>query len=268
MKAGNKSLGLALILALLAIMTGVALTPTLSLAQERPVIAVAATLQYAAEEIATAFTQETGEAVTLVFGASGNLSRQIRQAAPFQMLLAADEDYVLGLARDGLTRDEGMVYATGRLVLVVPNGSPIQADAQMDDLAAALSDGRLQRFAIANPNHAPYGQRAMEALRHRGLWDAIQPFLVLGENISQAAQFAVSGNAQAGIIAYSLALSSSLQTRSQFGLIPESWHAPLRQRMVLLTSAGPVAAKFYDYLQQPTARAILKQYGYDLPGEG
>jgi molybdate transport system substrate-binding protein len=232
-----------------------------------PVVAAASDLQFAIEKIAAAFYGDTGHALRLTFGSSGNFARQIRQGAPFQLYLSADEDYVLDLARDGYTRDEGMLYAIGRIVLMAPHGSPLEADGTLSSLAAALGEGRITRFAIANPDHAPYGKRAEEALRHKGLWDAIRPRLVLGENVTQAAQFATSGNAEGGIVAYSLALAPQVVARGRFELIPEDWHAPLRQRMVLLKDAGPVAEGFYDYLQQPAARQILAQYGFVLPGE-
>jgi molybdate transport system substrate-binding protein len=233
---------------------------------DSPVIACAADLQFALEEIGAAFRTETGLTVRLSFGSSGNFARQIRQGAPFQLYLSADEDYVLDLARDGFTRDEGVLYGIGRIVLMTPSSSSLRADGLLDDLAAALSDGRITRFSIANPDHAPYGKRAEEALRHKGLWEAIQPRLVLGENVSQAAQFATSGNAEGGIIAYSLALAPRVGMRGNFELIPEDWHSPLRQRMVLLRDAGAVAERFYAHLQQPAARRIFEQYGFVLPG--
>jgi molybdate transport system substrate-binding protein len=235
--------------------------------REAPVIAAASDLQFAVEKIAATFSSETGATVRLAFGSSGNFARQVRQGAPFELYLSADEDYVLELARDGFTRDEGTLYAIGRIVMMAPHGSPLEADGTLASLAAALDEGRITRFAIANPDHAPYGKRTEEALRHKGLWDAVRPRLVLGENVSQAAQFALSGNAEGGIIAYSLALAPQLAARGRFELIPEDWHAPLRQRMVLLKDAGPVAERFYEYLQQPAARQILAQYGFVLPVE-
>lgn len=236
-------------------------------AQPAPLVAAASDLQFALAEIAAAFESETGEAVRLTLGSSGNFARQIRQGAPFELYLSADENFVLDLARDGFTRDEGALYAIGRIVLMVPRGSPLQPDGSLEDLAAALVDGRVARFAIANPEHAPYGRAAQEALRHRGLWEALAPRLVLGENVSQAAQFATSGNAQGGIVAYSLALAPPVAARGDHALIPEDWHSPLRQRMALLAGAGPVAERFYAYLQAPAARAVLRDYGFVLPGE-
>jgi len=252
---------LALILAA-ALSLGLALPAP---AQEPPVVAAASDLQFAVEEIAAKFKEETGQEVQLSFGSTGNFARQIREGAPFQMFMAADESFVLELAADGLTRDEGALYAEGRVVIVVPNGSILTADGSLESLRAALAEGRITRFAIANPEHAPYGKRAEEALKHAGLWDAIQPHLILGENVSQAGQFALSGNAEGGIIAYSLALAPALAAQGSHDLIPADWHEPLLQRMVLLKDAGPVAEAFYDYMGSPSAREIMEKYGFALP---
>lgn len=250
-----------------------ALTLSLALAvpvraTDSPIIAAAADLQFAIRDIAEAFKAETGQEVRLSIGSSGNFARQIRQGAPFQIYMSADEQYVLDLARDGFTRDDGDLYAVGRIVMIVPHGSPLKADGTLEDLRAGLTNGRVTRFAIANPDHAPYGRAAKEALTSsQGLWDAVQPALVLGENISQATQFATSANTQGGIIAYSLALSPQVSALGEFELIPEAWHDPLRQRMVLLKTAGPVAEQFYAYIQQPAVRTIFRKYGFVLPGE-
>lgn len=252
-------------LSAMAVVTLLALPPAVAQDRDAPLIAAASDLQFALEDVQVAFQRDTGLPVRLTFGSSGNFARQIRQGAPYQLFLSADEDYVLRLARDGFTRDDGALYAVGRIVLIVPRGSPLEPDGSLRDLKAALEAGRVSRFAIANPDHAPYGKRAQEALRHRGLWEAIRPRLVLGENVSQAAQFATSSSAQGGIIAYSLALSPRVSALGPYGLIPEEWHSPLRQRMVLLKNAGPVAARFYAYLRQPPARAILRRHGFALP---
>ncbi len=232
-----------------------------------PLVAGASDLQFALTEIVQVFQKETGSSVKLVFGSSGNFARQIRQGAPFELYLSADEDYVLGLARDGFAKSEGTLYAIGRIVLKVPNGSPLAADGNLDDLVRAVREGRVRRFAIANPEHAPYGKRAEEALRRKGIWEEIKPLLVYGENVSQAARFATSGNAQGGIVAYSLALSPELKAVGTHALIPAEWHAPLRQRMVLLKNATPVAERFYAYLQEEPARAVFRRWGFVLPGE-
>lgn len=232
---------------------------------QRTTIAAASDLQFALEALRTQFQQESGKSIQVVYGSSGNFYRQIREGAPFQMFLSADESYVQQLVEAGLTEDEGALYALGRIVIIAPHGSRLKADAQLQDLGAALAAGRIARFAIANPEHAPYGERAEEALRHAGLWDALQGKLVLGENVSQAAQFATSGNAQGGIIAYSLALSPNVSALGEFALIPQHWHQPLRQRMVLLNTANADVRDFYAYLQSAPAREIMQRYGFALP---
>ncbi len=236
-------------------------------ASEAPVIAAASDLQFALEDIASAFARDTGQSVRLAFGSSGNFARQIRQGAPFQAFLSADEEYIIGLERDGFLKAKPVLYGVGRIVIMVPRGSPLKADGTLDDLRAALNDGRVQKFAIANPEHAPYGKRAEEALRHRGLWEAVRLRLVVGENVSQAAQFATSASTQGGIIAYSLALAPKVAALGAYDLIPQEWHSPLRQSMALVKNAGPVAERFFAYLQTPDARAVLTRFGFVVPGE-
>jgi len=250
-----------------AALTGSAVLNNRAVAPASPVIAAAADLSYALAEVAQSFHRETGMAVRLTFGSSGNFTQQILQGAPFEMFLSADEGYVEQLAKAGKTRDEGALYGIGRIGIFAPAGSPVLADSELTDLAAALTDGRLKKFAIANPEHAPYGRAAQQALQHAGLWDKIKGRLVLGENVSQATQFAASGSAQGGIIPLSLARAPPVARLGSFALIPESWHAPLRQRMVLMKTAGKTAKAFYDYMQQPAARAVLRRYGFALPGE-
>lgn len=251
---------------ILALLSSLILTAVPAFAQDdAPVVAAAADLKFAVTEIAEAFKAETGQEVKLSFGSTGNFARQIREGAPFQMFMAADEKFVKQLAADGFTRDKGALYAEGRVVIMVPHGSALKPDETLDNLAAMLDAGTITRFAIANPEHAPYGLRAEESLKHRGLWDKVQPHLVLGENVSQAAQFALSGNAEGGIIAYSLALAPEVSAQGTFALIPADWHDPLLQRMVLLKDAGPVAEAFYAYISTPAARAIMEKYGFVLP---
>lgn len=241
--------------------------PSLAQGGDEPVVAAAADLQFALVDIADAFKRKTSHSVKLTFGSSGNFARQIRQNAPFQVFFSANEDFVKDLARDGYMRDAGELYAVGRIVLIVPAGSPLKADGTLADLKEALADGRLKKFAIANPEHAPYGARAQEALMQAGLWDAIRGKLVLGENVSQAAQFATSGNTQGGIIAYSLALSSKVSSLASYQLIPDEMHKPLRQGMALVKGAGPVAEAFFNFAKAPEARMVFRKYGFVLPGE-
>ncbi|OGA33619.1 MAG: molybdate ABC transporter substrate-binding protein [Betaproteobacteria bacterium RIFCSPLOWO2_12_FULL_62_13b] len=230
-----------------------------------PTVAAASDLRFAMEEIAAQFEAETKRRVRLALGSSGNFYTQIEQGAPFELFMSADEQFVFKLAASGRAEDRGALYATGRIVLFAPHASALKIDAQMADLGPALSDGRVRRFAIANPQHAPYGRAAEQALKSLGLWEAIRPRLVLGENASQAAQFATSGSAQGGIFAYSLALAPSVSKAGNYVLLPEGLHRPLLQRMVLLKGAGETARIFYSYLQQPAARAVFKRYGFVLP---
>jgi molybdate transport system substrate-binding protein len=243
------------------------LAASLAVPAAQPVVAAASDLKFALEEIAASFHKERGLVVRLSFGSSGTFATQIRNGAPFALYLSADEEYVRALHADGYTRDEGALYAIGRLVLMAPPGSELTVDGQLKGLATALRAGKIRRFAIANPEHAPYGQRAAEALRHVGLWSAIEPRLVLGENVSQAAQFAVSGSAQGGIVALSLAVAPQMKDLARYALIPAEWHSPLRQRMVLLKGADATAEAFYRYLQEPAARRVMGAYGFTLPGE-
>lgn len=253
-------------------MVAVLLLMLSGLAQAQPVsdvpaIAAASDLQFALEDIATRFRADTKLDVKLVFGSSGNFFRQIEQGAPFQLFMSADEGFIFKLADLGRTEDRGALYAVGRIVLFAPHRSSFKPDAQMEGLNSALSGDRIKRFAIANPEHAPYGRAAEQALRKLGPWASLQPKLVLGENVSQAAQFATAGSADGGIFAYSLALSPAVSKLGTYVLIPAETHDPLRQRMVLVRGAHSTARTFYGYLQQSAAREIFKRYGFVLPGE-
>ncbi len=256
-----------LMAALLMLVAG-SMAPATVQAQQAPTIAAAADLRVALTEVAAAFKRETGLEVTLVFGSSGNFYRQLQQGAPFQMFLSADEEYALDLAKTGKAESQGTLYAVGRIVIVAPTSSPLQVDGNLAGLRQAVARGRITRFAIANPEHAPYGARAEEALRHAGLWPELRPRLVHGENVAQALQFATAGGAQGGIVAYSLALDPALNGKIRYALIPASWHQPLRQRMVLMKGASPVTRRFYAYVQQPSARRILARYWFTLPTGG
>jgi len=234
-------------------------------AQRAPTIAAAANLNFALTEIAKQFERDHGTRVELVFGSSGTLTRQIRDGAPFEMFLAADEEFPNQLTGAGLTRDAGVVYAIGRLAIFAPAGSPLMVDERLEGLSRLLQGGGVTRFAIANPDVAPYGRAAEAALRKRGLWDAIRSRLVLGDSIAQAAQFATTGNAVGGLIAYSLVKEPALAGRGKYALIPQTDHAPLRQRMVLLKRATPIVEQFYAYVQGAAAQSILIRNGYEVP---
>lgn len=230
-----------------------------------PTIAAAADLRFALDEAAERFRTATGRPVRVSYGSSGLLFQQIARGAPFELFLSADEDYALSLADRGLTRDRGALYAIGRIVIVAPDGSPLAVDGELKGLRAALEAGRIRRFAIAAPDHAPYGRRAREALDHAGLWQKLEPRLVYGENVAQALQFATTGGAEGGIVAWSLVLAPGFDRRARWALIPDGWHQPLRQRMVLMRNASATAQAFYAFLQGPEGRAILSRYGFVVP---
>jgi molybdate transport system substrate-binding protein len=251
----------------IAVAAGVSFTTAWAAQTDAPAIAAASDLKFALEDAAAQFRKASGREVKLVFGSSGNFYRQIEQGAPFQLFMSADENLVLKLADAGKTEDRGQLYATGRIVLFARTGSPLAVDAQLTGLKSALASGTIRRFAIANPEHAPYGRAAEQALRTLGLWKSLDGRLVLGENVSQAAQFAASASAEGGIFAYSLALSPQVAKLGKYALIPENLHDPLRQRMALIKGAGETARAFYAYLQARAAREIFKRYGFTLPGE-
>jgi molybdate transport system substrate-binding protein len=234
---------------------------------EAPAVAAAADLKFALDEIAARYRADRGRDLRLVFGSSGNFARQIEQGAPFQLFLSADEGFVRRLAERGLTLDGGALYAVGRIVLFAPPGSPIDPARGLDGLREALTAEAVRRLAIANLEHAPYGRAAEEALRRHGLWEAIRPHLVLGENAAQATQFATVGGAQGGIVPYSLSLAPEVARLGRAALIPAEWDGPLRQRMVLLRNAGETARDFHAYLQERPAREVFARFGFVLPGE-
>lgn len=249
---------------LLVLVLGTGLPAPLS-AQRAPTIAAASNLNFVLAEVATEFERTEGARVELVFGASGTLTRQIQDGAPFEMFLAADEEFPNQLSAAGLTRDPGVVYAVGRLVLFAPSGSPLAVDDRLEGLRQLVKSGRMGRFAIANPDVAPYGRAAEAVLRKHGLWEALTPNLVRGDTIAQAAQFATTGNAVGGLIAYSIVLGPGFADRGKYAVISDTDHPPLRQRMVLLKPAGSIAVRFYAYLQGGAARTILKKHGFSVP---
>src|SRR5262245_35655874 len=192
-------------------------TPT----QKPPTIAAAANLNFALTEIAGQFARERGLRVELVFGASGTLTRQIQDGAPFELFLSADEEFPKQLAVAGLTHDAGVVYAVGRLAIFAPKGSPLTVDERLEGLARLVKAGGVTRFAIANPDVAPYGKAAEAVLRKRGLLEPLRRQLVFGDTIAQAAQFATTGNAVGGLIAYSLVLAPDFADRGAYAVIPD-----------------------------------------------
>ena len=226
-------------------------------------LAAASTLRYAMEDLAKVFEQSTGHRLKVAYGSSGNFYSQIRQGAPFDVFMAADMDYPMRVLNEGLGAAPVLKYAEGRLVVLVSKKSKVLADSDLNDVKAGLADGRLKKLAIANPALAPYGMRAQETLQRAGIWEAVKPKLVMGENISQTTQFAASGAADAGLVALSLAISPQLTASTRYALVDKAWHQPLLHGMVLINRENPAAADLFAFMQTPAAKAILKKYGYD-----
>lgn len=228
-------------------------------------IAAAADLKYAMAEVVEAYrASRPGSRIEVIYGSSGKFFTQIKNGAPFDLYFSADIQYPKDLERAGLAAGPTRFYAIGRLVLW--SLRPELARTALKDLPRA----GVRKFAIANPQHAPYGRRAKEALEREGAWTALQPKLVLGENIAHAAQFVLSGAADAGIVALSLVLSPSLKAKGAWTLIPAEWHAPLEQGYVITRRAAdnPLAHDFARFIETEPARAIMRRYGFVLPGEG
>ena len=205
----------------------------------------------------------TGARVRITYGSSGNFVAQIKHGAPFELFLSADERYTNQLSHAGQTQGDGAVYAVGKLALAAPKNSPLlELDEQLNGVKQLIQHQQLKRFAIANPDHAPYGERAEEVLKNLNLWQTIQPQLIFGENVSQAAQFALSGSTQGGLVALSLASAERFKSRANYVVIPQSLYTPLKQRMVLTLKAGQTAEDFYNYIQTDKAQHIFAEYGF------
>jgi len=205
--------------------------------------------------------------VTPTFGSSGNFFAQISNDAPFDLFLSADIDFPRRLIEDGKgIKDSEFLYAIGHLVLWVRSNSPL--DPAREGIATLAAEG-VNKIAIANPAHAPYGRAAVAALKSLGVYDSVEPRLVLGENVSQAAQFVESGAAEAGIFALSLAVAPELRDRGQYWEVPLDSHPRLEQGGVILSNSKErVAAEaFGEFLISDKGREVLKQFGFLLPGE-
>jgi molybdate transport system substrate-binding protein len=231
-------------------------------AEEKLTVAAAADLKFALDEVVSLFGKTHPDMqVTTIYGSSGSFDTQIRQGAPYDMYFSADIAYPRALYNEGYAASPVQPYALGRIVL----WSTTQPISTLSDLA----DARFQRIAIANPQHAPYGQRAAEALKAAGVWDKVAAKLVYGENVAQTAQFVQSDNAQAGIIALSLALSPELSKQGRYVLIPEALHQPLEQGFIITHRAAQnrSAHEFARFMGSPEVRTLMARYGFTLPGE-
>jgi molybdate transport system substrate-binding protein len=239
-------------------------------------VSAASDLKFALADVLSHFQQDTGLPVVVTYGSSGQFARQIAQGLPTDLFMSADEALVAQLADKGLTKDQGVVYAVGRLALIVPrtlaSGVSTESDWSVvqESLRKALANAPTQRsasitkFAIANPEHAPYGRAAKEALIAMDVWRDAQKRLVLGENVAQATQFVTTGAAQAGLTALSLAIAPEVAATASHTAVPAQLHKPLRQRMVLVKAARPQAQELFNYLQTDAVRKRLQSMGFGM----
>jgi molybdate transport system substrate-binding protein len=224
-------------------------------------VAAAADLQFAFTEVAELFEQETGHAVTLVFGSTGQLAQQIENGAPFDLFAAANISFVKQLQQQGLLVDDTVaLYARGRIVLAVNR----QADITVVTLADLLNPA-IGTIAIANPDHAPYGLAAKQALQTAGLWDELQPKIVFGENVRQTLHYIQTGDAMAGIVALSVANVPEVS----WVLLDEGLHQPLDQALAVVRTSKQIetARAFASFINGEKGRPIMRNYGFILPGE-
>ena len=227
-------------------------------------VAAAADLTFAFKDVAERFRAQNGTQVKLSLGSSGNFFSQIQNGAPYDLFFSADMGYATKLQDAGLTEPGSLTeYAIGRIVLWAPNSSKIDVTVGL----SALKDPSIRKIAIANPEHAPYGRAAVAALKHENLYHKIEEKLVLGENISQTAQFVQSGNADVGIIALSLAMAPAMKEAGKYFAIPQDDYPPIEQAAVMLKSSHKKesAHKFMLFLKTPEIIALMKQYGFTAP---
>lgn len=224
-------------------------------------VAAAADLRYVMEEVVKDFKKTNSEAnIEVIYGSSGNAFTQISNGAPFDMYFSADIMYPQKLKEAGLTLSDPKRYAIGRIVLW-------SASLDVSKGLSVLAEKPNIKIATANPEHAPYGQRSVESLKYYKLYEKVQKQLIFGENISQAAQFCLSGNADAGLIALSLVLSPSMSNQGKYFLIDKKSHRPLEQAYVILNHAkgNKDVFAFAEYISSPAARLIFEKYGFTLP---
>ena len=222
-------------------------------------VAVAANFKKPAEEIGAAFKAKTGDEVKYAFGATGQFAAQIRNGAPFDILLAADDTTAPALAKDGLAlASSNFVYARGTLVLYSTT-LPLKEQGEQ-----ILRKGDFAHVSIANPKTAPYGTAAIEAMKKMGVYDALKPKIVEGSNIGQTFDFVATGNAQAGFVALSQAIGAG---KGQWWVVPQADYAPIDQSAILLKPGEnkAVAKAYLDFLRGPEARTVIEKYGYTIP---
>lgn len=227
-------------------------------------VAAASDLQFAFQDVAARFEKETGKPVKLTFGSSGNFFTQLQNGAPFDLFFSADIEYPKKLEAAGLAEPGTLYpYATGKIVLWVRNESKLDLGRGLQ----VLLDPRVNKIAIANPAHAPYGRAAVAAMQHEQLYDKVSSKFVLGENISQTAAFVVSGAADIGIVALSLSLAPTMKEKGRYAEIPSDEYLPIEQAAIVLKASKnkDAARQFLAFLKTPAILELLHGYGFTVP---
>jgi len=236
----------------------------LSLANaQQATVVVAANMKPAMDEIYQQYKVAGGQDLRIIYGSSGNLARQIQQGAPFNLFISADESFPLALHRQGLTVDEGKVYAIGRLALIAHKSNKLKLSLNPEDLKKLINQSN--KIAIAKPESAPYGKAAIQFLNNMKMDELAKTKIVFAENVSSVAMFVSSGSAGVGLTAYSLAKSKEVTRVSDHILIPDNFHEPIKQRMVLLKNPPKTIVDFYAHLQSAKAKDVLRTHGYLSP---
>ena len=226
-------------------------------------VAIAANMKDAFNEIAIAFKAGGKPEIRVVYGSSGNFAAQIMNGAPFNLFIAADEHFPLELFKNGKTVDEGAIYAIGKLALIAKTSSGIRLADSKTEIARAIV--RANKVAIAKPELAPYGKAAVEYLKAEGLWDLAKDKLVYADNIGATTTYVMSGAADIGFTALSLAKSPEVTKQTSFLLVDTKLYEPIKQRMVLIKGAPQESVDLYRFMQGPQAKSILQKYGYTTP---
>jgi len=240
------------------------LVATLSLSAQKVNVAAAANLRYVLEEIKTAYVKQHPKAkVNLTFGASGMLVQQIQNGASFDFFMAADNEFPVKLKDKGLTTGAMSTYAFGKLAIY-------STSLDVDKLGlGVLKNPAVKKIAIANPETAPYGERSVELLKSQKLYESLKSKIVLGENISQAAQFAFTGNAEIGFIALSLALAPDMAGKGSYYVIPLNLYKPIEQACILIKTPvlNTEASRFKKFVLSASTKGIWEKFGYSVPGK-
>jgi len=235
-----------------------------SCAAQSITVAAAADLQFAMQDVAAQFQKESRKEVKLIYGSSGNFFQQIQNGAPFDMFFSANLDYPKKLQSAGLTGPGTYYeYAKGKIAVWVPNDSALDLGSGLPALLAPS----IKKIAVANPQHAPYGQAAVAAMQNEGIYDRVRDKFVLGENISQTASFVVSGSADVGIVALSLALSPTMKDKGRYVEVPAGDYPPIEQACVILGSSKnkEIAKQFLSFIKTRAVGETLRKYGFDVP---